>query len=354
MNARLLPLLVLTSATAFAGEPPSLAEIANVPAATSHWRIGAGYAQMLGLKTEFSGLGTFQSPFTLQPLGGGIDYDYDDGHVHVDSSGNAGGETWNWSYDNDSQYNPAGTGSIDYSITNSLANGRAEEDGGTNPGAEIFAYYDMGDAGFNGANGHRATWGFRAGLQYSRINASNSDLITTALSTTTDSFDLGGTIPPQAPYTGSFNGPGPLIGDSPTRTATDGTGFVSGKRELDVDLTVLNLGTYLEIPVAQRLDVLIEGGVSLGMASGDYQFNSATTVGGLSTQLSNGSDSRTDFLSGVYLGVSAIYKLNEDWSIQGSGRYQYMQSFEMSTGGSQASLSFDSAFVLSLSGIYSF
>ncbi len=59
---------------------------------------------------------------------------------------------------------------IDYSITNSLANGRAEEDGGTNPGAEIFAYYDMGDAGFNGANNHRATWGFPVGLQCSRIN----------------------------------------------------------------------------------------------------------------------------------------------------------------------------------------
>lgn len=356
MNARHLPLplLVLTTATALAGEP-RLADIATAPASDSPWRVGAGYAQLLGLKTEFNGLGIFRSPNTVQPLGNGIERDYDNGYVHLDSSGNLGGLTWNWSYDDNAQYNPAGTGSIDYSITNSLANARADEDGGAKPGAEIFAYYDMGAAGFTGLGNRKATWGFRAGLQYSRINVSNFDLLATGLTTTTDTYDLGGTPAPQAPFVGNPSGPGPLLSDNPTRnTVVGGTGLVSGSRELDVDLTLVNLGSYLDIPVTEKFDILLEAGLSLGVASGSYTFHSATALPGLGTQTSHGSDSSTEFLPGVYLGLGATYQLNDDWSILASGRYQYLQSYDLGTNGSEASLSFDSAFVLSISGVYSF
>jgi hypothetical protein len=356
MNARHLPLplLLLTAATALAGEP-RLEDIATTSASDSPWRVGAGYAQLLGLKTDFTGLGTFRSPNTLQPLGSGIARTYDNGYVRIDSSGNLGGQTWNWSYQNNAQYNPAGTGSINYSITNSLANARTDEEGGAKPGVELFAYYDMGATGFKGLGGRPATWGFRAGLQYSRIALGNSDLLTTGLTTTTDSFDLGGTIPPLAPFFGNASGPGPLLGDSPTRsTVVGGTGLVAGSRQLDVDLTFLNLGSYLEIPLTEKLNLLVEAGVSLGMASGSYDFQSATTLAGLGTQFSRGSDSSTDFLPGLYLGLGATYKINDSWSILGSGRYQYLQSYDLGANGSQASLSFDSAFVLSISGVYSF
>ena len=354
MNARHLPLLLLTTAASFAGEP-DLANSITAPASPSPWRVGAGYAQLLGLKTEFNGLGIFRNPHPVQPLGNGIERDYDNGYVHLDSSGNLGGLTWNWSYADNAQYNPAGSGSIDYSITNSLANARTEEDGGAKPGFELFTYYDMGAAGFHGLGNRPATWGFRAGLQYSRINVSNQNLLTTGLTTTTDSYDLGGTIAPLAPFVGNPSGPGPLLSDNPTRsTLVGGTGLVTGSRELDVDLTLLNLGSYLDIPLTEKLDVLLEAGVSLGLASGSYDFHSATALTGLGTQTSHGSATSTDFLPGLYLGLGATYQLTKDWSILGSGRYQYLQSYDLGTNGSQASLSFDSAFVLSLSGVYSF
>lgn len=356
MNARHLPLpLFLLHATCSLAGEPRLAEIATTPAADSPWRVGAGYAQLLGLKTEFTGLGTFRNANAIQPLGNGIERDYDNGYVRLDSSGNLGGLTWNWSYDDNAQYNPAGTGSIDFSITNSLANARADEDGGAKPGAEIFAYYDMGAAGFTGLGNRKASWGFRAGLQYSRINVSNFDLLSTGLTTTTDTYDLGGTPAPLAPFVGNPSGPGPMLSDDPIRsTVVGGTGLVSGSRELDVDLTLLNLGSYLDIPLTEKLDLQVEAGVSLGVASGSYTFHSATAIAGLGTQASHGSDSSTDLLPGVYLGLGATYQLNDSWSILGSGRYQYLQSYDLGTNGSQASLSFDSAFVLSISGVYSF
>lgn len=367
MNAR-IPLLTLcvlnAAAPAEAGDlresvvrtdDAKSAPTLTTPEAASRWRMGAGYAPILGLEAKFGGLGRFRSPFAPQPLGGGIDYEYDDGFVRVDSSGNAGGLTWNWGYENDSQYNPAGDGSIDFHLTNSLANGRADERGAADTGFEVFGYYDMGGLAFAPLKALDARWGFRGGLQYARVNLSNGDAISTTLITTTDSFGLDGSIPPSAPYEGSFFGPGVLLGDSPSRSVTiGGQGLVSGSRELDAHLFIPQFGGYLEVPVADKFSVTAEAGVNLGIASGDYEFHSATTVAGLGTQQSHGRDSATRFLPGVYAGVSGIYQIDEHWSLQGAGRYQYLKPFELGAGGTDATLSFDSAFVLSLNVLYSF
>ena len=352
MNARLslLTLSVLSANPniASAGEP--IAAPISVAPTQSRWRFGASYAPLIGLKAEFGGLGNFNSPFSPQPKGGGADYDYDNGFVHLDSSGNLGGKTWNWGYDESSQYNPANGGSIDFSITNSISNGRADEDNQTASGVELFTYYDMGPAGFAGAS-----WGFRGGLHYARINIDNSDSIFSDLTTTTDRFRLEGVVPPPAPYSGTFNGPGPLLGDSPIRTVTvGGKALVVGSRELDVHLTTLNFGSYLEIPLAPRFDLMLEAGVSAAVASGSYDFDSASTAPGLGTQATSGSDSGTSVLPGVYLGAGVTYQINDAWSIQAAGRYQYMDELEFRANGSSASLSFDSAFVLSIGALYSF
>lgn len=324
------------------------------PETGSRWRVGTSYAPILGLEAKFNGLGTFQSPFTPQPLGGGIDYEYDDGFVRVDSSGNAGGQTWNWGYENDSQYDPSGTGSINMSITNSQSNGRVDEHDNAN-GFEAFAYYDMGKVAFGPLRDANATWGFRGGLQYARVEMDNRADLSTTLITTIDSFDLGGQIPPSAPYSGSFFGPGVLLSDSPTRSVVvGGSGLITGSRDLDADVFVTQFGSYLEIPLCRKFSVTAEAGVCLGIASGSYDFESSTTVTDLGTQTSSGHDSATRFLPGVYAGFSGIYQLTEDWGIQASGRYQYLKPFELGANGSDATLSFDSAFVVSLGVLYSF
>ena len=123
---------------------------------------------------------------------------------------------------------------------------------------------------------------------------------------------------------------------------------------MDVDLTTFNFGTYLEVPVAPKFDLMFEAGVSAAVAAGSYNFESSTSATGLGTQASSGSDSDTSVLTGFYLGVGGTYQLNDKWSIQAAGRYQCMEDFELGANGSNASLSFDSAFVLSLGALYSF
>jgi hypothetical protein len=186
------------------------------------------------------------------------------------------------------------------------------------------------------------------------VDIGDTSTLTSDSVTLVDRFDLGGNIPPLAPFTGSFGGPGPFIGDSPERSYQYGQALVAGSRELDVHLTTLNFGTFLEMPLKPTFNVTLEGGVSLAVASGSYDFQSATTLAGLGTTASSGGDSGMSMLPGVYLGMSGIYQFNESWAIQAAGRYQYLDGFDLESNGSSASLSFESAFVLSLGALYSF
>lgn len=337
------------------GEPSNPAPITLNPN-PSRWRLGIGYAPLVGLKTEFSSLGNFTPAFEPMPLGGGVNYNYDDGFVRVDSSDNFGDETWNWGYENASQVDPSGQGSIDFSLTRSLADGSVDEDGGGQAGIECFGYLDMGAVTLPMLKDRNATWGFRGGFHYDRVDVENQSTISSRTVTQTDRFSLNGTTAPPAPYRGgSFGGPGQLISDSPTRSnGPGGSALISGSRDLDVHLNIFSLGSYVELPVLTNFSLMFEGGVSAGIASGSYNFESRTSIAGLGSRQSSGSDSETQLLPGFYLGIEAIYQLDKNWGIQAGGRYQYMDEFNLNASGSGASLSFDSAFVLSLGTVYSF
>lgn len=330
-------------------------DVITIPKAVTPWSFGAGYAPLIGLKANFSGLGTFNRNYTEQPLGGGQNYNYDNGFVRLDSSDNNGAATWNWSYQNPSQYDASGGGAMSYTLTNSLANADASDDGENASGIECYTYFDMGAANLPLLENSGATWGFRGGLHYAHVNIHNNSALGAGTFILTDRFNLGGVMPPNAPYTGSFAGPGPLIGDSPDRSTAEGlAALVAGSRDLDVDLTTLSFGSYLEIPIYRQFSVSLEGGINAAIASGSYEFDSATTIAGLGTRASSGSDSDTRILPGAYLGLSAIYQINPQWAIQASGRYQYLNDFTLGDHGSKAELSFGSTFILSLGALYSF
>jgi opacity protein-like surface antigen len=129
---------------------------------------------------------------------------------------------------------------------------------------------------------------------------------------------------------------------------------VRGNRELNLDLTLLSLGTYLELPVTDQFHVLCEAGLSLGIAAAGYSFESATTLSGLGTQDSRGRNSSTAILPGAYLGLGAAYNIDDHWAIIANARFQYMNSFNIIANDTEATLRFDSAFVLSLGCVYSF
>jgi hypothetical protein len=146
-----------------------------------------------------------------------------------------------------------------------------------------------------------------------------------------------------------------LLSDVPTRSSVvSNSGLVSGHRELDVDLTVLSFGSYLAAPVTPKVDCLLEAGVSVGLADGSYHFTSETTIAGAGTRTSGGKTSDTDLLPGIYLGLGGTYQVSDRFALIASGRYQYMSDFELETNQSKASLSFSSAFTVSIGAVFSF
>lgn len=326
------------------------------------WSFGAGYAPIVGLRTEFSGFGNFENPFPVPASAGGTNYFYTDGSVQVDSSGNLGGLTTFWEYNNASQYDPTafgGNGAINYSTLGGSMSGAGsvvDSSVAAAAGFELHAYLDLGSVSFlpkMGA-GRSATWGLRTGLQYTRVDHSNYAGQVGTVGTITDSFNLNGVIAPTAPYTGSFLGPGPLLGDTPTRSTGTAVAAISGYRNLNVNLFVSTYGSYLALPVTQDIDVMLEGGAVLALASGSYEYESTVTVPGAGTQVSGREKSSTKVLPGVYSGVGLSWHVNDRFSLQGQVRYQFMRQFSLNTNGANANLSFDSAMVLFFGASYRF
>lgn len=313
-------------------------------------KFGFGFAPILGVDAKFSERGPFQAPLSPQALGGGQNYNYDNGFVRLDSTGNAGGLTSNWGYEDPAQYNPFGGGTIAYSITNQIANGNTTDSDDLSSGFEFFGYYDIGDLPTLTLGGGSARWGLKATLHYANISISNSSTQTADFHRVTDTFGLNGVVPPLAPFSGSFNGPGPLISDTPTRSTTsilNGT-TVTRSRDLDVNVLALTVGPYLELPVSSRFSVNLEGGLSLALISGDYNFGSATTNPVSGTTTLSGKESATSILPGLSVGFNAFYQINDSWSAYAGAKYQYFSDFKIDDSSSEAKLDFGKSFVLSL------
>lgn len=324
------------------------------PKAPSHWRLGAGYAPILGMKADFTGTGNV--PTT--PNVAGQNREYLDGYVRVDSSGNAGGDTTFWGYGNTAQ--EVG-GNIAFQ---SLASG-ASGNGGSSitdssvsaaAGFELYGFYDMGAATIFGLKDKGATWGLRTGIQYANVDLNNGSAGSGTVSTFTDTFSLGGNPAPGAGFAGTFAGPNQLLGDVALTRTLGGSANVqiSGNRSLNVHLAISQWGSYLEIPVSKKIDLTLEGGFLLALASGSYDYINRVSIGSRAGQTVRGSNSRTRILPGFYAGLGLSYAITDRLSILTNIRYQFLRSYEITANGSTANLDFSSAYVLGISALWKF
>ena len=316
-------------------------------------RVGASF----NVNADFSH-GSVQNPNATNPgtdpAGGYIVQDrfYDDGFNRVDSANNAlpfgvtlpggvtGGATSFWGYQDNTQVDVgAGTVAMNSTTTTLDAGGFSESQDGALPTVEL--YWD-GEL----VQGDVWTLGFSTGLRWQSVEVDGSDAFGSTAVTITDtfSFPVGGgavidpgTLQPVEPYQGTA-GPGPLLGDNPSRAVAVASPVVNSKREIDADLFAFNLGPTATVKLTDRCAAAFSGGATLGYMDSKFSYDDGAA--------GRGSANDNEWLIGAYLGLDVVYQVDEMWFVSLGGTYTYLEDFEQDADGREASVEFDESFIL--------
>jgi hypothetical protein len=291
---------------------------------------GMNFRAGFNASAKFSESGSGAGGGFLPPgpgAGSALNHQYSDGFVDVDRSGNQGGKTWNWSYKNASQ---VGDDVIDFHDTASVGSGSDRKSDDPNYGVDFNYVRDI----------LHAKWGqlgIKIGFGYTPIDIHDNTPLGANTETITDEYALGGVIPPGAPYTGSFNGPGPVISSQPdARTVSEAAGGMSlGNRRLDVSLYDFRLGPTVNIPIYKRFSVQAGGGVVMGIADSEFDY---VEFGAPGTPSVTGNSSHTGLNLGAYGELGFAFKLSSSTSLFTGAQYEYLGNFNQSSSGHSAEL----------------
>jgi hypothetical protein len=242
----------------------------------------------------------------------------------VDSSGNAGGLTWNWGYKNSSQV--AGD-TMQFHAIQSSSSSSATDD--PQYGAELIYQRVIGRLPFLSSG----RWGLEAGFGFTELDLRDNRSGT--VSVTTDTYQLNGVLPPSAGYNGTFSGPGALLGDTPMRTTM--SAVLTSQQKLSGQLFSLRLGPFAEWNFTPKLSLAASVGLTLAPTTVDYDFSETVTLAS-GTFAASGHSSKTKLLYGPYVGGMLRYAFNKTWGVYVGAQFQNLTDLEQSVGGHTARL----------------
>lgn len=303
---------------------------------------GVRFGVAFNLKADFSA-SNIPNPIGTDPgpNSGGTNHFYDDGYNLVDSSGNFGGITSFWGYDNAlSQYDTSGGGSVTMnSNTTSIdADHFSADQDGMLPTIEVF---------WQEFFWHKGGWelGISASLRWQSIEVGGKSLANTTTVGIADTYGLGGAIPPAAPFEGTSTGVGyALLDDAPSRVQNTTTSTIDTKREIEANLYAFNLGPIVSHEISNQLSLLLSAGGTVALIDSNFSY----------TDNASGSKSDQEFLLGAYAGADLCLKLNEEWQVSLGAVYTYLDDFQQQSDGREAVLEFDGFFVVSVGFSYLF
>ena len=361
-------LLALPAMDAVAGAPAK--NPAPVSPAGGGWRFSAGFMhRSLGDFDWTTGTMSMPSLLTIGlgsntagiddigPAGSLADRTYFNGFVRQDA-GTAvnGGDTWNWGYNESSQLSGTtlsflgGNGtSASFTQDHDYTDGSWSDDlSGNAPylsAAWIAPWRDALSFGFQGG---LSFFSADAGRTHSTFTASRGR--TDYAITYRDVYELGTVIPPQAPYAGSAQGPGPLLPNTPiSRTplpVVSGGETVSAfntiRTDFDLNLSTLSFGPVLEY-ASGPWAVTASTGLTVNFASWDVNQHETLFVsrnGGTAAAQNtwNHHNDDTEILAGLFIEAAASRQLTPSWSLQFLGRYDWVDDFAVAAGPSTGSV----------------
>ncbi len=349
---------VLLFATAVSAEQDLQTYLDSTNRVTLSLRFG------LNITGKFKGVGSsFGSGVPLaagRHTPNGDAYNYDNGYVLTDISGNAGGQSWYWGYDSSSQVN-AGANTI--ALDRTVAVGMPGENSGDDSpyvGAELTYDYELGVK----ENWHHLRYGLEAAVNFMPISFSSGGLFNAMLSRQTDTYGYTpGTTPPgynqpgELPYQGTFQGPNFVINVPPINSSTTlvpGATFLA-QQHFDANLWGFRLGPYLEYPLNDKWSLHLSGGLAVGLIDANASWKETLNLpGGAGSITTSGGGSDVDLLWGYYVGLEAAYQINKDWGLEAGVQFQDLGTYSHNFGGRVAELDLSQSIFVHVGISYSF
>jgi hypothetical protein len=246
---------------------------------------------------------------------------YGDGFVLPDV-GNNGATTWNWGYNNAAQLVGADLVLHRYDSVPSAGARSLNVDDPTIGGEFIGGYHFTDFEIFK----KTARFGIEVGYSHFEFSQNLNFSSTGGASYTTTSFPLNGVIPPTPPYSGTFNGPGPLISINPDNTTTINSGATTTfQGKLDATLQTFRIGPSVEIDLTRQISLGLGAGYSSVYASATLNYAENTTFvdPGVPAINSNVRLNRGDWEPGFYFEVIGNYQFTKNLGAFLGGDYQY-------------------------------
>lgn len=311
---------------------PGLARAADEPAPKNRLSFAPRVGFNVSAKFEGAGAGG-----SSRRTPNGDAYNYDDGYVLTDISGNQGGQTWYWGYDNSAGQVSGNTILLNRS-TVAAGPGPVSEDADPSLGGELIGYLEIGTKG-------RLRYGLEAaaGYQHLQVQAAHRLLVTLATEADAYPFTPGTTPPtatPAAPYQGTYEGPGFLIGDMPSDSSSSLTPDVplSSRNELTAHLWSFRLGPCFEVPVSRRVSVGFGAGIEGGWLHATASWSESAGSYGAA-----GETTDSTVLVGIYAAGTVSWQFAERWSLSGGIQYHNLGTYEQSDRGRTVTLDLNNA-----------
>lgn len=299
------------------------------------WGVEANFAPTpTGSLLDAVGPGTLGTPpgpeteETGPASAGGVDRTYANGFVRRDGSGNAGGLTSNWGYQNAAQLQ---YGHVAYDGTTGLSvqaeNGRSSD---PSMGFEATLQRDF-------FHGERVAFGILGGFNWTDVSIHSSALLSGTGSYVRDFYSLGGITAPIAPFTGSVSGPNALLSDAPIRTASIGTISVSGSRAIDGDLFGIKLGLYAEIQLCKAASIQVTAGPTVVLADANFTYSETVSYNGRTGSLA-ARGSNDDWLFGAFADATLNWYVTDHFTAFIGGGWQTADKLDLLAGTRAAEL----------------
>ncbi len=297
------------------------------------------------------------------------DREYDNGYVRQDRGTQLNGDTWYWGYDN------AGQVQGDSLVFQGLAGQQTHAGRDVlSPGIHSSEEDDDG-AGFyikalrEIMRSDRYSMHLLVSVSHVPFSVDNGgstfDVRQRDITydvTVVDRYDLMGVIPPGAPYAGNFDGPGPLLPNTPASreitqsevSSSDTRYFNEIHQKLDISVTSLDLGLQGEYDVG-IVQLTTAAGVSFNTirTDGDRSENVWRQSGGTTSRIGRYIDSEdeVDFALGAFLQAGVRYPLSERVGLELGVQYDVCDTVSGKLGPSSYTVDLDGFSMLVMVGI---